>query len=248
MLGPSLYPFQGSSVNKICYKGLSTEVESIVLSLFHLSHKLCHAISCGGNTVDPRLLDEDISQIHHDILPLLIPPLTSNRVSSSGNMSDLTINLNTATVTAALLYAKSLSRGTKSIPTHARPIIRHLASSLSRIYRYVIPEDPEKVHSQRSFEFSSLVPPLLLLWIHCIGGITARESEAEVFADGLLRSWAIIDLCNGNCGDISSSWPSLPPWQDVKELLCEMLWFPLLHDEPGERFWALVLRRSKKFI
>ena len=232
---------QSNSADMSHYIVLSSEVRSILLVLSRLSRTLCRAISCGGTLVDPRSLDEEIINIHHEILGYLAPISTSNRWPSSINSSTLINDLNEATAIAALLYAKSLSRGTGGIPTHPRPIIRRLVSLLSRIHKYKLPKTLEISNLQSPYSHPTLFPPQLLLWLHYMGGIAAHGSEAEFFADGLIRLFCQ----NGSSGvDLRSS-SIMPSWQDTKIMLDELLWFPMFYDRLGERLWKLAVTRSK---
>ncbi|XMA13018.1 hypothetical protein WAI453_005809 [Rhynchosporium graminicola] len=65
------------------YRGLSAEMQYILQDLFRLSQTLCHAVSCGGTTIDPRSLDENIIHIHHEVLRLLAPVSTPDRLAAS---------------------------------------------------------------------------------------------------------------------------------------------------------------------
>ena len=222
-------------------------MQSILRDLSGLSHTLCHAISCGDTAVDPRPLDENLIHIHHEILKLLAPISTSDRLSSSIRTFTLIGDLNEATAIVALLFAKSLSRGTGSVASHKRPIIRRLFSLLFRIHKYLIADGSEKTNFQPYYSagVSTLVSPRLLFWLHFMGGIAAQGSEAEFFEESLMNCLAIGSSHNWGSDVPSMPWQILPSWQDIKEMLVEVLWFPLFYDELGERLWELVVKRSK---
>jgi len=232
------YTSRTSILKILDQSGVSPRLQSSFIDLDRLTHTLNHAITYKDIVIDPRSLDEDIVQIHHDILSLLIPETSSQ---DSSHVESPVEVLNEAAGIAALLYAKSITRPIYSIPKHPRPIVQRLISSLSQIDAggEILNGDSSdtRFYSSRALTFVVPAPPAtsFLIWVHFIGGLTSRGLEADFLADGIRR---LISRCKCD-GDM---W--FESWEGLKIALCEILWFPLVHDEPGKRLWEMAMEET----
>lgn len=213
--------------------GVSASLQSVILDLTRLAQGLSQSI-CGDRVlIDPRLLDEHLVQIHHDLLGLITTSLVSQSTSPTDGINQ-DMELNEATSIAALLCAKAINRRKFSTPPHPRAVNHRLAASLAPIHEILSFTEYVDVHIPKA-RFD------LLLWIYFMGGMAARAAEMDFFISGLSH---LISHARHSKGTEIGGGLRCQSWDEVKFLLGKIVWLPLVHDEPGKVIWELVMIRG----